>query len=272
MNDNIRIANEKDIPRMSEIFMSAFSDERQYVDFFMKHRFKDGTGLVYEKDDIIVSQLFLFPVSVSGVRGFYLYGAATDENYRSMGCMGALLHFAESFTEENGKDFIFLVPGEEGLKRYYKRFGYEESFTKYIFSADRQDLSREYEPVVSSHSADKAVDFLKNCGGLVEWDEKAILYSLEEFLNFRGTVSVLEGKAFASVSEEDDTARAVLICSKENLQKAFSMLLDETKKERIEIITPLTIGKKESAGMVLTVSEAIDRKMFDNIFVYFEKE
>ena len=49
------------------------------------------------------------------------------KKFRGKGYMAKLLKKAESFAKQNGKSFIALVPADEGLYSYYKRFGFNEA-------------------------------------------------------------------------------------------------------------------------------------------------
>lgn len=79
----------------------------------------------YEGEQL-VSMLHLLPVTVSGAsrQGYYLYAAATDPDFRKGGRMTELLSFAAEYTRSMGRDSIFLLSANEGLRDYYAARGY----------------------------------------------------------------------------------------------------------------------------------------------------
>jgi len=265
MIDIIRKATKEDIQRLIEIWQASFNDEKEYVDFFMSRRFDDVFTLVFERDGIIVSQLFLINVSIKGLNGYYLYAAATDPEYRGKGIMATLLEHAKKVATENKKDFIFLVPGTKNLYSYYKKFGYAESFSKYTFG-----VAREENPTKFSVSTDigEAKTFLKNFKDTVLWDSTSIDYAIDEFLTYRGKIFTLKDKALLMISEE----KTVLLCKECNFFDGVKMLFRIINADEAEITTSVSLGNRENGGMVLRLTENGSELFFDDVFVLFAKE
>lgn len=268
MSDIMRNAVYEDIPRITEIWQSSFGDDKEYIDFFLSRRFDSVQILVFERDGTVISQLFLLPVSIAAVSGYYLYAAATDEKYRGLGIMAKLLGYAEKTASENGKDFIFLVPGEQRLYGYYKKHGYEASFSKNTVSLSRNELKELPEDIICSSSADDAIEFLKGFTGIVSWDSGALSYAIDEFLTYRGLVCTVKGKALLMYSKD----RALIVSDEKYFSVGASMLSKLSDSQSFEITTPVPMGNRERGGMILKLTDRAKSISYDSIFVLFAKE
>ena len=112
------------------LWKEAFGDEDGYISLFFNSIYKKNTRIFASLDNgKIVSALYLIPSYISAdgkaYEGFYLYAAATLKSHRGRGIMETLINEAKNYASENGKAFISLVPGEEYLYSYYKKFGFE---------------------------------------------------------------------------------------------------------------------------------------------------
>ncbi len=110
-----------------KLWNEAFGDSEEYINFF--HYSHDSCiCLMLTDDDKLTSALYLIDGELCDKKGYYLFAAATFENFRGRGHMSSLLKKAESFAKDNGKSFIALVPAEATLFDYYSRFGYKTAF------------------------------------------------------------------------------------------------------------------------------------------------
>lgn len=57
--------------------------------------------------------------------GAYLYALATDKRFRGQGIMGRLIQHAKELAKMQELDFLYLIPAEESLYEYYKRFDFQ---------------------------------------------------------------------------------------------------------------------------------------------------
>ncbi len=266
MSEIIRKAKTDDFERIAEIWQSSFGDEKEYTDFFLKKRIQSAKTLVFEKDGTVASQLFLLPVTAGTLDGYYLYAAATDENYRGKGMMARLLYEAEKEAVGDGKDFIMLVPGTESLFGYYGKFGYEASFFKYTGTLEK--AKNPQHDTDFSLKAEDAVGFLNSFRNCIRWDEEALSYATDEFLSFRGKLVTLKDKAVIMMSEDE----AVVLCEEENLPSALKTLEALSENSNIPVISTVPFGKKTFGGMVLKLTDEAKSFCFDSMFVIFAKE
>lgn len=120
----IRFFEEKDRKTVILIWQDAFGDNEKYIseflDIFGKYM------LVLEKCGKIVSMLMLFPVTINGEKGRYIYAVATDKAFRNQGFAGELVEYAKNFIKEENEKFLVLLPQNSGLFGFYKKFGFCE--------------------------------------------------------------------------------------------------------------------------------------------------
>ena len=117
------------------LWKTCFGDEDGYIDLFFRKEYEHCKTFARFENETIVSALYLLDcfISLNGKRydGYYLYAAATRPESRKKGYMAALIREAQRFAEKEGKSFIALVPGEEWLYAYYRKFGFEKEMYKY---------------------------------------------------------------------------------------------------------------------------------------------
>lgn len=117
------------------LWKTCFGDEDGYIDLFFNKEYEHCKTFARFEDETIVSALYLLDcfIFLNGKRydGYYLYAAATRPESRKKGYMAALIREAQQFAENERKSFIALVPGEEWLYAYYRKFGFEKEMYKY---------------------------------------------------------------------------------------------------------------------------------------------
>lgn len=117
------------------LWKTCFGDEDGYIDLFFNKEYEFCKTFARFENERIVSALYLLDcfISLDGKRynGCYLYAAATMPESRKKGIMTALIKEAQQFAEKEKKSFIALVPGEEPLYTYYRKFGFEKEMYKY---------------------------------------------------------------------------------------------------------------------------------------------
>ncbi|OJU13022.1 MAG: hypothetical protein BGN88_08520 [Clostridiales bacterium 43-6] len=123
-----------DIPVLKRIWKEVFGDIDEYIDLFFREKFTVENTLVYKENDTIVSMIF-FPcyeikIGTLKEKSGYICGAATLKAYRGQGIMGKLLEHSFAVMQGLGYACTVLIPANEGLYRYYQKFGYETVFYK----------------------------------------------------------------------------------------------------------------------------------------------
>lgn len=156
----------KDIlSQLKALWIENFQDTDAYTDLIFDNYANPDTLLYIEKDGKVVSSLLGIPYNFSGdvaLKGLYLCGLSTQKEYRGKGYMSDLINRINKTAIELGYDFTFLIPANDGLRRYYADRGYVDAF--YCFN-------EHYAP---GHK------FLK------EWPENVTVVKLQDYLNTEG--------------------------------------------------------------------------------------
>lgn len=113
----IRKCDEGDYENIIKIWKSAFGDSEQSITAFLE-MFSD---YVYICDSGAI--MTLLPVTLGNMSGDYVYAVAVDEKKRGLGLGKAMIEYAK----DNMKDFLVLVPADEGLFEYYRKLGFADN-------------------------------------------------------------------------------------------------------------------------------------------------
>ena len=119
-----------------ELYNAAFGDDGSFGDMLFGLFSKD---LRYITEERVICMAFCIDVFADGKKGKYLYGVATDENYRSKGYMSRLFSKIEDeFKEEY--DFLCLHPASESLIKLYNKKGFALNLSKSVTEPDCKPL------------------------------------------------------------------------------------------------------------------------------------
>lgn len=111
------------------LWIDVFGDEELFVDEFLTNHYRSSRMLrvATEGDNRYVSMLHIVEFASEYGRVAYIYGVATDRDYRGLGYARLLLLEALRIIESEGFALALLIPGEEWLRGYYSKFGFVES-------------------------------------------------------------------------------------------------------------------------------------------------
>lgn len=113
---------------MKQLWKDTFHDSDCYINLVFKTYFKPEYVAYKEIDGEVISALLGVPYEFGNgdisMKGLYLCGLATRSEYRRHGIMDSLL---EEINDRAANDFAFsfLIPADDGLKKYYEDRGYE---------------------------------------------------------------------------------------------------------------------------------------------------
>ncbi|MBQ9968479.1 MAG: GNAT family N-acetyltransferase [Oscillospiraceae bacterium] len=116
-----RIATEKDIPGIIDLWQEAFHETPVLPDCI---------SFVGEADGEVVCMLHALPQTLRASRdrkAYYLYAIATKKEYRGRGLCRGLMAYAEQTLDA---DCCVLVPASGSLFGFYRELGYETAFTR----------------------------------------------------------------------------------------------------------------------------------------------
>ncbi len=139
----IRFSSENDKENIISLWIEAFGDSKEDVEFFLLNKYIQQNTLIIEQNSKIVSMLFLLngEMHINGedYPAYYLYAACTAKDYRGKGLMASLLTFAQQVALNRGVKFICLKPAEKSLFDFYSLHGYKSVFKRKIVTVDIND-------------------------------------------------------------------------------------------------------------------------------------
>lgn len=120
----ITFADKNDKYQLEQMWQSIFLEDIQVIENFFENIFQTTVTPIIKIDEEIVSSLFLLPCKIGNFNGKCVYCAMTKYAHRGKGYMKKLLDFSYDYCRENGFDFLFLVPAESSLFKYYATCGF----------------------------------------------------------------------------------------------------------------------------------------------------
>ncbi len=287
---SVVFANETDTDAVRRLWQTCFGDERGYIDLYLSNRFQTENMLVIHADGRPVSMLSLLPVTVT-IGGEqraarYVYAVATLPAYRGRGYASRLIEHA---FQKYGEPLI-LQPADEGLRRYYERLGFDETFRQspcWIYNSCTEKMTRvsenaQYELAqdltfvpesryeiraaqlgawqtqdICAKEYKKLRDDYFAGEGYVEWDEDAIAYAIKENAYCGGGTKKL-------IDVETGRERVLMyrVCAQggERALQVVETTLNE--QELAQVLPPLLQGthtcrayEKNEGGMILRTKE-----------------
>ncbi|MCM1153011.1 MAG: GNAT family N-acetyltransferase [Muribaculum sp.] len=132
---------------MKQIWQEIFKDKIEYVSLIFDKYYNERYFLTHEEDNNIVGILQAIPYSFRIIqeeiidhkcggnyskilpKALYLCGLATLPEYRNKGIMQRLINRVISIAKEDNYDFVFLIPANENLVKYYSKLGFNRAFS-----------------------------------------------------------------------------------------------------------------------------------------------
>ena len=114
-----------DIPALRRLWKQAFGDTDAFLDSFFAVGFSPDRCRCLWGKDTLAAALYWFDCSWEQKPIAYLYGVATDENYRGRGLCRALMEDTHNHLRACGYEAAVLVPGTKDLFSLYEKMGYQ---------------------------------------------------------------------------------------------------------------------------------------------------
>ena len=124
------------------LWQEAFGDSDDFIDSFLIRYYSRRRSLTLEEEGETVAMLHLVPFDTELGRTTYIYGVATAESARRRGLASQLMRQALARIAEQGDEAAFLIPtpGEEWLRAFYGRFGFEGDIPTQFVTPDGFDF------------------------------------------------------------------------------------------------------------------------------------
>ena len=136
---DMRHGRREDIPALRRLWAEAFGDPDAFLDRFFALGFAPERSLAAFSSGELEGMLYWFDCCCRGERLAYLYAVAVAERRRGRGLCRELMSRAHEILRSAGYAGALLVPGDEGLRRMYRKLGYRDfgSLLRQNVRADR---------------------------------------------------------------------------------------------------------------------------------------
>ncbi|MBO4452731.1 MAG: GNAT family N-acetyltransferase [Clostridia bacterium] len=195
MDNGIRLAEERDIHVLCEIWKVCFCDNEDYVRFFYRENRGQVTSTVYTVDDKPVSMLHWFDSTfVNGTerkKAKYLYAGGSLPEHRKNGYYGALIKYVEDYAKENGV-VLFGKPATQSLIPYYSTFDFTpDARFRLVTVVPEGKTPLEFYPV-TPHEYNRLRDNAFRSRPYAAWQDRYVEYAVAENAFFGGKTIAIE--------------------------------------------------------------------------------
>lgn len=119
-----RPSAQSDLPALRGLWKEAFGDPDEYLDIFFRRAYAPERSRVVCRNGEIVGGAYWFDCFLGERKLAYVYAVAVKESCQGQGLGSRLMEDIHRHLTGQGYSGVLLVPGDEGLRRYYARFGY----------------------------------------------------------------------------------------------------------------------------------------------------
>ena len=132
----IDVPIQSQIPALRSLWKEAFGDTEDFLDDFWRTAYDVNRCRCAVVGGKVAAALYWFNCLYMEKRIAYVYAVATAETYRGRGISHALMEDTHRHLAQLGYEGAVLVPGSEGLFRFYEGMGYRVCSTVHEFSCN----------------------------------------------------------------------------------------------------------------------------------------
>ena len=122
------------------LWKETFGDSDEFISSFMEHHFRKENMLYIEECGRVLSMLHIIPFELCGRRVAYMYAVATESNARGKGLATRLIEQAIKKVKSSGYSALITLPADDGLRKFYTRFGFKGAFPVKFITPDDFDF------------------------------------------------------------------------------------------------------------------------------------
>ena len=186
-----------EIPHLRQLWKDCFDDSDGFLDLFFGTAYAPERSIVISQRNRIVGAAYWFVCSLKERTLAYIYAVAISPALQGQGLGSALMEAIHDTLRNQGFDAVLLVPGDDGLRRYYRRFGYRTCSYR-----AREVSMPPLVPIPSSRYAQLRKALLPPNGVIQEGENLAFLSALADFYQAEN--------AIAALSKEDGSCLELL--------------------------------------------------------------
>ena len=129
----------EDIPELKDLFGKTFGESEEFLSAFFSLAFSEERAAALFRLGNPIAALYWFDCAFEDKKIAYIYGVATDKEYRGRGIGSRLLNETHILLKAKGYAGAILVPQNEGLFSFYEKFGYEKCTQHREFKAELKE-------------------------------------------------------------------------------------------------------------------------------------
>ncbi len=171
-----------DIPALSRLWTQAF-DDQDYQPLFFSAGFSPYRCRCIKENGEIRAMLYWFPCCCRKQKLAYIYAVATDIAARGKGLCSALMTDTHTLLKRLGYHGCVLVPADDKLRQFYRRFGYEDFGGICEKTATPADTAAVFSPITAEEYAARRKEFLPD--GYIQQEGVNLIF-LEKLGKFYG--------------------------------------------------------------------------------------
>lgn len=231
MNE-FRLSQGSDIPRLRQLWKDAFGDGDSYLDIFFTTAYAPERCIVLIRDGGIAGGAYWLDCSLEGRKLAYVYAVAIAPAMQSRGLGTLLMEQIHRHLAHRGYDAVLLVPGDERLRQYYRRFGYRTISHHRRFTAAAGTATSITE-IDAPEYARLRRRYLPRGGIVQEGENLALLSALARFYRGEDFLAALSGGGCLELLGNEAAAPAI----------TAALCLDQCRFRTPGRDTPYAMGK-----------------------------
>lgn len=254
---------------MMDLWKANFHDKEDYIKLVFDAYFRPEMVEYEERNGKIVAAMLGVPYEFGNnrqrVKGVYLCGLSTKPEYRNHGLMSALLERMAGRMKECGYSFLFLIPADKGLHKYYRDRGFVSAFyrNKWHYTSCH-DFKREHRMmgcdlayrVLSdiSRLSEQEMHPMLAYIGRKEWEGAGlgILHSHEDLRVAIKECIISGGKVYYSINKENVITGVAFVSVNDGVLTIYCLHYDE-KSSRYGLLDQI---KSDYADVGMTIIES----------------
>lgn len=240
---------------MMKLWKDTFHDNDNYIALIFDNYFDSELCAYEESEGELTAALlgipYLFGNSDNNLKGLYLCGLATRPQYRSRGIMTRLLVAINNKAREEGFAFTFLIPADDGLRKYYRDRDYVNAFYRVIDNyTSLHDFDLEYESILLEQK-EKVIDIKRHYFQSLQTQEIKGGKAADPELSGKVVEMIYELESVQGDFQIFHSKRDLEVVITENGISDGSVFVVSTPKGEVTSVAFVTVSKSDSTVDVL---------------------
>lgn len=128
----IHYADDTTRQQVYDMWKTVFGDSDEYMEIYFREKYRNENTLIYFESGKAVSSLQMLPFDFSfhgsEIPVAYFSGLCTLPEARQKGFMGSLIKKSFGEMDEKGIPLAILVPQDKTVMKFYRQFGFTQTF------------------------------------------------------------------------------------------------------------------------------------------------